>query len=46
LIVVAPALPFASRTVAVRLADPFAVPVVIHGTVTGPRLDVTWLATS
>jgi len=43
LIVVLPVLPVASRTVALRLTAPFAVPVVIHGIETGPRLDVTWL---
>ena len=41
LIVVLPVLPVASRTVALRLTAPFAVPVVIHGIETGPRLDVT-----
>jgi hypothetical protein len=44
--VVTPVLPVASRTVAVRLTVPLAIPVVSQGSVTGPRLDVTWLATT
>lgn len=42
----APVLPVASFTVACSVTVPFGVEVVIHGSDTGPRLGVTWLATS